>query len=113
MDRRTFFQTTSLAALGALIVPASLLKSRLEVEIDYRQRIIYVNRAVSEIETKELYDAVQAIWDHDKVYPFHDLMMHRPERAGHYGFTKTFDETPYPGEDLYIEGAEIDYRLWD
>ena len=73
MDRRTFFQTTTLATLGALIVPASLLKSHLEVEIDYTRRVIYVSKAPDAITTRELHDAVMSIWDHEHVHPFKRL----------------------------------------
>jgi len=73
MDRREFFKTTTLAGLATLIVPASLLKSRLEIEIDYARRIIYVNRPPNEIATKELHDVMMSVWDHERVHSFEKL----------------------------------------
>ena len=89
MDRREFFKTTTLAGLATLIVPASLLKSRLEVEIDYVRRIIYVSRPPNEIATKELHDVMMSIWDHERVHSFEKLnslgYMENREHKGVWG----------------------------
>jgi hypothetical protein len=93
MDRRTFFQTTTLASLGALIVPASLLRTRLEIEIDYERRIIYVNKRPSSIQTRELYDAIMAIWDHEHVHPF--------ERLNGLRYIQPWQMRPDPDEEWW------------
>jgi len=96
MDRRTFFNITTIAAVGALIVPASLLRSRLEVEIDYARRIIYVNDTPNRIQTKDLHDAMMSIWDDELVFPMNVLHQDRPLSRENWGFNQLYADMSYP-----------------
>ena len=116
MDRRTFFQTTTLASIGAMILPASLLRSRLEVEIDYARRIIYVNKPPNSIETLDLYNFLQREWDHGIVGPFSNFMYPEKIKSGKWaqweykGLESMFNAKP-PFIENAIEGKFDNYEL--